>query len=117
MAFFLWLAVSTLIIAPDYLAFFNLLAGGPSGGYRYLVDSNLDWGHDLPGMARYVQEQGIDRVVRSVLSWEACESAARKLDTSALMAALTARETAKAEDIMRAAVVSAQKSFDEMYNA
>jgi len=33
------------------------------------------------------------------------------------MAALTARETAKAEDMMRHAVVNAQKSFDEMYNA
>jgi len=33
------------------------------------------------------------------------------------MATLTARDTARAEDMMRAAVVSAQKSFDEMYNA
>ena len=61
-----WLAVSTLSIAPDYLAFFNLFAGGPAGGYRYLVDSNLDWGQDLPGLARYVEQQGLDRIY---LSW------------------------------------------------
>ena len=74
-------------------------------------------GHDMQTRAYDNAEQGIDRVVRSVLSWEACENAARELDTGALMAALAARETAKAEDMMRHAVVNAQKSFDEMYNA
>jgi len=72
-------------------------------------------GHDMQTRAYDNAEQGIDRVVRSVLSWEACEKAARELDTKALMNALAQRETAKAEDMMRAAVVSAQKSFDEMY--
>ena len=42
-----WLILSTLAIAPYHLAFFNLLAGGPENGYRYLVDSNLDWGQNL----------------------------------------------------------------------
>jgi len=74
-------------------------------------------GHDMQTRAYDNAEQGISRVVRSVLSWEACEKAARELDTDALMAALAARDTAQAEDMMRAAVVSAQKSFDEMYNA
>ncbi len=72
-------------------------------------------GHDMQTRAYDNAEQGIDRVVRSVLSWEACEKAARELDTKALMNVLAQRETAKAEDMMRAAVVSAQKSFDEMY--
>jgi len=62
-------------------------------------------------------EQGIDRVIRSVLSWEACEQAARKLNAKALLKALAQRETAKAEDMMRAAVVMAQNAFDEMYKA
>jgi xylose isomerase len=60
-------------------------------------------------------EQGIDRVVRSVLSWEACDKAAKGLDTKALMLSLANRQTAKAEDMMRAAVVAAQRYFDEMY--
>ncbi|MBN2137582.1 MAG: hypothetical protein JW720_07240 [Sedimentisphaerales bacterium] len=72
-------------------------------------------GHDMQTRAYDNAEQGIDRVVRSVLSWEACEKAARELDTKALMDLLANRETAKAEDMMRAAVVSAQKAFDEMY--
>ena len=72
-------------------------------------------GHDMQTRAYDNAEQGIDRVLRSVLSWEACEKAAKKLNTKALTKALVRRETAKAEDMMRAAVVSAQKYFDEMY--
>ncbi len=72
-------------------------------------------GHDMQTRAYDNAEQGIDRVVRSVLSWEACEKAAKELDTKALMAALAKRETAKAEDMMRDAVVSAQRYFDQMY--
>ncbi len=72
-------------------------------------------GHDMQTRAYDNAEQGIDRVVRSVLSWEACDKAAKALDTKKLMAFLVKRETAKAEDMMRAAVVAAQKSFDEMY--
>jgi xylose isomerase len=72
-------------------------------------------GHDMQTRAYDNAEQGIDRVVRSVLSWEACEKAAKQLDTKALMAVLAKRETAKAEDMMRAAVVAAQGHFDKMY--
>jgi hypothetical protein len=32
---------------PYYLTYFNPLAGGPEGGHRWLLDSNLDWGQDL----------------------------------------------------------------------
>jgi len=71
-------------------------------------------GHDMQTRAYDNAEQGIDRVVRSVLSWEACEQAARELDTGALMKALAQRATAQAEDMMRHAVVSAQKAFDKM---
>jgi hypothetical protein len=65
-ALLLWLAASALSIAPHYLAYFNLLAGGPDGGYRFLVDSNLDWGQDLPGLVRYVEQERVDRIY---LSW------------------------------------------------
>ena len=39
----------------------------------------------------------------------------KDLDTKALMAALANRETAKAEDMMRGAVVAAHGHFDKMY--
>ncbi len=72
-------------------------------------------GHDMQTRPYDNAEQGIDRVIRSVLSWEACEKAARELDDKQLMNHLINRETAKAEDMMRAALVTAQKAFDEMY--
>ncbi len=72
-------------------------------------------GHDMQTRAYDNTEQGIDRVVRSVLSWEACAKAAEELDQDLLMGNLANRDTAKAEDQMRHLVVSAQKHFDEMY--
>jgi Dolichyl-phosphate-mannose-protein mannosyltransferase len=50
-------ALSSLRVAPHQLAYFNELVGGPNEGYRYLSDSNLDWGQDLKGLAAYVQAQ------------------------------------------------------------
>ncbi len=58
----LWLLIGTLGIYPDYLAFFNALAGGPSGGRRYLTDSNLDWGQDLKQLKGYIEEHDIESV-------------------------------------------------------
>ncbi len=58
----LWYAGGTIAIAPHYLAYFNELVGGPDQGYKYLVDSNLDWGQDLKGLKRYMDAHGIDRL-------------------------------------------------------
>lgn len=49
--------VSSLKVAPHQLAYFNEMIGGPDQGYRYLVDSNLDWGQDLKGVKAYMDEQ------------------------------------------------------------
>ena len=51
---------ASLRTAPNYLAYFNSLAGGPAQGYRLLVDSSLDWGQDLPALAAWLQTQGPD---------------------------------------------------------
>ncbi|MBS0632786.1 MAG: glycosyltransferase family 39 protein [Verrucomicrobia bacterium] len=52
----LWHAGESLWIRPHYLAYFNQLVGGPANGYRHLVDSSLDWGQDLPGLATWLRE-------------------------------------------------------------
>jgi 4-amino-4-deoxy-L-arabinose transferase-like glycosyltransferase len=57
-----WYVGSSVYIHPHYLAYFNELAGGPSRGYRSLVDSNLDWGQDLKGLKQYMRERGIERI-------------------------------------------------------
>ncbi len=72
-------------------------------------------GHDMQPRGYDNEQQAIDRVVRSVLSWDACEVAAREINTSELMSAFASRNTAKAEDIMRHSVMTASKYFDEVY--
>jgi hypothetical protein len=59
---FLWLAFSVLTAWPDHLSYFNEAAGGPSGGHRHLLDSNLDWGQDLPALARWMEAEGVAEV-------------------------------------------------------
>ncbi len=74
-------------------------------------------GHDMQPRAYDNEEQAIDRVVRSILSWEACEKAASQLNETELLKLLADRQTARVEDMMRAAVVDAQKFFDQMYSS
>jgi len=57
-----WSAWSGLSIYPDYLAYFNELAGGPDNGWRYLVDANIDWGQDLKGLKRWMEAHGVARI-------------------------------------------------------
>ena len=57
-----WQAFTVLRVHPSYLAYFNEMAGGPDGGWRYVNDSNLDWGQDLKRLSRFVEQRGIGRI-------------------------------------------------------
>jgi hypothetical protein len=59
----LWLAGSVVVQSPFSLAYFNELALGR--GDRWLSDSNLDWGQDLPALARELSARGNPTVVLS----------------------------------------------------
>jgi hypothetical protein len=48
--------VSNLMIAPHFLAYFNRFCGGPEQGWRLLVDSNIDWGQDLPALQQQLSQ-------------------------------------------------------------
>ena len=72
-------------------------------------------GHDIQPRPYDDEEQAIDRVVRSILSWEACVISARELDFAELTTLLEHRQTAKAEDLMREAVINAQRHFNVLY--
>lgn len=56
----LWYSGSTLSQHPGYLQYFNEFVGGPQNGYKYLIDSNLDWGQDLRRLKRYLEENKIE---------------------------------------------------------
>jgi hypothetical protein len=55
----LFTATSSLRIAPHQLAYFNEFVGGPEQGYRYLGDSNVDWGQDLKGVKAYMERENL----------------------------------------------------------
>lgn len=57
-----WLMAGAFYIYPDYLAYFNEFIGGPANGYKYMVDSDLDWGQDLKGLKKYMVRNNIDRI-------------------------------------------------------
>lgn len=52
----IWMTASSLWTHPDYLAYFNELAG--SRPEQILVDSDLDWGQDMKRLARRLREAG-----------------------------------------------------------
>ena len=54
--------ISSLSIYPHYLSYFNEFVGGSKNGYKYLVDSNLDWGQDLKGLKVYMDRKKIDKI-------------------------------------------------------
>jgi hypothetical protein len=51
-----------LYVYPHTLAYFNVFAGGPYGGSQILVDSNLDWGQDLKGLKRWMDDRGVQQI-------------------------------------------------------
>jgi hypothetical protein len=55
-----WMAVSSLLAHPDYIAYFNELAGRHPE--RIVVDSDLDWGQDLPRLRDAIVDRRIDRL-------------------------------------------------------
>jgi 4-amino-4-deoxy-L-arabinose transferase-like glycosyltransferase len=59
------LAVAVLEFAsvyPNNLAFFNRAVGGPSNGFRYLADSNIDWGQDLKPLKRWMDRNQVAHI-------------------------------------------------------
>jgi hypothetical protein len=51
----------TVAVYPNYIAYFNLFAGGSSQGYKLLTNSAVDWGQDAPALAEWVDRAHTDR--------------------------------------------------------
>ena len=47
-----------LIIFPHYISHFNILFGGAKNGWKYLADSNIDWGQDLKLLSKWWKKEG-----------------------------------------------------------
>jgi len=55
MILLVWFFFETLLAAPYFLSYFNQIGGGVAGGYRYVTDSNYDWGQDLLRLKEWVK--------------------------------------------------------------
>ena len=64
-----WFLTETIMIFPYYLTYFNQVAGGPAGGHRYVVDSNLDWGQDLKRLTSWVNANHIQKISLDYFGW------------------------------------------------
>jgi len=58
----IWYGLGTIMVYPFFLTYFNELAGGPENGYKYVTDSNLDWGQDLKRLVQYTQDNNIQSI-------------------------------------------------------
>ena len=61
-ALIVWYFVTAALAFPNYMAYFNEVAGGAGNGRYILADSNIDWGQDIRRIKAYLDRTGIDRV-------------------------------------------------------
>lgn len=64
---------SVLNARAGYLTYFNVIAGGPQGGHRWLADSNIDWGQDLPRLAEWMKRHGLEQIQLGYFGADAAE--------------------------------------------
>lgn len=57
-----WLATTTLFAYPFFIEYFNEFAGGSANGYKYLLDSNLNWGQEVKRLKRFMEQHRISHV-------------------------------------------------------
>ncbi|MBX7245316.1 MAG: phospholipid carrier-dependent glycosyltransferase [Candidatus Sumerlaeaceae bacterium] len=53
---------TTAWTCPNYIAYFNPFAGDADRAHRLANDSNLDWGQDLIGLKKYMDEKKLDSI-------------------------------------------------------
>lgn len=58
----IWYTITSILIFPFYLSYFNEFVGGPNNGYKYLIDSSLDLGQDLKRLGFYLNENPISDI-------------------------------------------------------
>ncbi len=60
---FVYLIIGTVLAYPYYMSYFNEAAGGPKKGYRFVTDSNADWGQDLKRLKIFLEKHPeIDKI-------------------------------------------------------
>jgi len=58
-ALLIWFVGSNVMTFPSYLPYFNELKGGSKEGWKYMVDSNVDWGQDLIRLKQFMDKNNV----------------------------------------------------------
>jgi hypothetical protein len=64
-----WYTFESVSVWPSYLSYFNELAGGPSGGHRFVADSNLDWGQDAKRLGQWAERNNVRKISLDYFGW------------------------------------------------
>lgn len=57
-----WYVLSALFVYPHYLAYYNEFVGGYQNGYKYLTDSNTDWGQDIKRLNQWAEDNNVSQI-------------------------------------------------------
>jgi putative flippase GtrA len=63
-----WMVGSMVLSFPNYLSYYNILAGGTDNGYKLAVDSNYDWGQDIKRLAKWQQDNHVDKLYTDIFT-------------------------------------------------
>ncbi len=58
----IWYITEAIMIYPHYLAYYNEFIGGYKNGYKYLTDSNTDWGQDIKRLNEWTEKNNINKI-------------------------------------------------------
>lgn len=73
-SFFLFLIFITILTSwiltwPNFLSYYNILAGGTLEGYKIATDSNYDWaGQDVKSFGKWVRDNKIEKIYTHIFS-------------------------------------------------
>lgn len=61
-AILLVVLIVPVTVFPNYISYFNPIIGDKKKAFRYLKDSNVDWGQDIKPLGEYLRNKGIKKV-------------------------------------------------------
>jgi hypothetical protein len=66
---FLAILISWILTWPNFLSYYNVLAGGTLEGYKIATDSNYDWaGQDVKRFGKWVKDNKIEKIYTHIFS-------------------------------------------------
>jgi hypothetical protein len=68
-----WQAFSVVSAYPSFLPYFNEIIGGSKNGYKYVTDSNVDWGQDLFRLKEWLDKNNINKIYAHYFGGSTCE--------------------------------------------